>query len=404
MNILIVNPHFPSQLNHGGDLRIINIYKYLSIANSVYMVYFYEPDSNIDLPNDSKIKFKNTFAILKKCIKTNRLNKVVDLFSWKYGFKSSKYCKESYVNFRRKIKEIILEKNIDIIHCHTLDMAQYVYDINSIPKILDIPDSRSLALERIIFNRNSNFIRKKWEYVLLKKINQYEKKISQYFDVSTSVSPTDASYLEILNRNVSVKVIPNGVDIEYFSNYKPIQSKSSNSLVFWGNMDFPPNIDAVKYFCSEILPILINWDQNIKFYIIGGKPTDEILELVNKNVIVTGYVEDLRPYVFNSKVCVIPMRLGSGIKNKILESMSMNIPVVSTTIGALGVDYIDNYNIFIADNNIHFADRIINLLENSSLRKSFSNKAFELVVNKYDWKNIAKEYFELFNSRIVRDV
>lgn len=179
----------------------------------------------------------------------------------------------------------------------------------------------------------------------------------------------------------NITVIPNCVNFNEYSNLR--RNNADNryyNVLFMGLLSYSPNIDAVFSICRRIAPRL---KDNIRFTIVGKNPPDI---RTPKNVSFTGYVHDLKEYIINSDICIAPLRYGSGTRFKILEYMAAGKPVVSTTIGAEGIDYTPNQNILIEDDIDLYADRIRELIDDDKKRESLGNSAKALIKQKYDWR------------------
>jgi glycosyltransferase involved in cell wall biosynthesis len=166
-------------------------------------------------------------------------------------------------------------------------------------------------------------------------------------------------------------------------------------------MGYPPNIDAVLYFCESIMPLIQSRIPSLKLFIVGHEPAPEIRKLAEReNVVVTGYVDDVTTYYRQSQVTIVPLRAGGGTRLKILESMALGRPVVSTSVGCEGLNVIDGENIMIADTADKFAERIVQLLEDKELRKRLSQNASQLVKRLYDWSEISRKLMGVYNELV----
>lgn len=174
------------------------------------------------------------------------------------------------------------------------------------------------------------------------------------------------------------------------------------ALVFTGSMDWLPNDDAMVYFCKDILPLIWEKKPDVTIYIVGKSPSAELKKLAehDNRIEVTGRVDDVRPYMEQAKVFVTPLRIGGGTRLKILEAMSMEKAVVSTSIGAEGIDYTKDSDISIADQPQEFADVVISLLNSDEDRKSMGENGRKLVLEKYDWGIIGKKLREIYGKLV----
>jgi glycosyltransferase involved in cell wall biosynthesis len=210
------------------------------------------------------------------------------------------------------------------------------------------------------------------------------------------MSAVDADLLRGRNTNINVLEIPNGVDIEGFS-FSP-QTNPEPNIIFVGNMDYSPNVDAVIYFCNEVLPLLLQENDQYHFYIVGIHPRDEVLALASPSVTVTGMVDSVVPWYGKAGVCVVPLRAGGGTRLKILESIALGCPVVSTTVGAEGLDLVEGEHLLIADDAASFAEKISSLYADTNLRQRLIHAGYKQVSNLYGWDSIAEKLLHQYQK------
>jgi glycosyltransferase involved in cell wall biosynthesis len=204
-----------------------------------------------------------------------------------------------------------------------------------------------------------------------------------------------------VNPRLQVDVIPNGVDTEKYQPLPPPENVSP-SLMFVGSMDYPPCVDAVLYFCSDILPLIRQAINPLELWIVGRDPHPEVLKLNGSGVHVTGRVEDVVPYYQQSTVCVIPLRAGGGTRLKILEAMALGRPVVSTTIGCEGLDVVDGEHLLIADTPEQFAEKTVRLLDDRHLSQYICANARKLVEARYGWDQIAERLMDVYEEMVAK--
>jgi glycosyltransferase involved in cell wall biosynthesis len=171
--------------------------------------------------------------------------------------------------------------------------------------------------------------------------------------------------------------------------------------MFIGNMGYPPCVDAVLYFCSEILPLIRQAIEPIELWIVGADPRPEVLRLNGSDVRVTGRVEDVVPYYQQSTVCVVPLRAGGGTRLKILEAMALGRPVVSTTIGCEGLDVVDGEHLYIADTPEEFAEKTVRLLRNRQSYQHIRANGRQLVEARYSWDRIAERLMDVYEEVVA---
>lgn len=299
--------------------------------------------------------------------------------------------------FHQEIDDIVKFNNIDLIHIQGHFVGLALIGFKSVPQLLDITDSFTLSLKRKI-KLNKSIKDKLLDLIILKWNELMEKRLLQNYNIVTVVSKNDYYALKTIYGDSSIKIIPNGVDINFFS---PISTKQYfPSVFFHGTMEFQPNVDAVKYIHHKILPIIIKELPNIKFFIIGSNPSQEILELHNgKSIIVTGKVEDIRTYISKCNLALMPMVSGSGIKNKILEAMAMGKPVVTNDLGAEAFDKKTKNSMVIGNSENEIARNVIKLLKNHDLRKDLGIESRN-AVKKFSWKKSSLEYEILYREQL----
>ena len=203
---------------------------------------------------------------------------------------------------------------------------------------------------------------------------------------------------KIIGDNYKIKdieVIPLGIDLDAYSQASAQEKKYD--LLFVGNFSHMPNVDGASYFYRSIFQLVKKEFPHLKVVFCGANPSEEILRLskMDKSILVTGYVDDVREYYVKSKVFIAPIRYGTGMRYKILEAMAMGVPVVTTSVGARGID---EQSICIADTPQEFADRVIELLNNPQKRQDISEKARITVKECYSWDRLIPRYEAIYRS------
>jgi glycosyltransferase involved in cell wall biosynthesis len=195
-------------------------------------------------------------------------------------------------------------------------------------------------------------------------------------------------------------VVPNGTDTKFF---KPNNGEVAENSVLWiGHMDVHTNKDAVLYFWKDIYPILKRKYPQVKMTFVGTAPPKEIADAAQKDpqVRATGFVDDIRPYIDEAAIMVVPIRIGSGTRLKILDAMAMGKAIVSTSVGCEGLNVNDEKDILIADEPEDFANKAIDLLKNSNKRIALEKNAIELAKT-YDWDLITQRQ-ELAYHQVIK--
>lgn len=391
MRLLFIANRFPYPPFRGDKLKIYNLVKQLSKSHEIDLITFVEQQSDYQYLDELKPFFKN--IVLQDLPKWKSVLNVL------FGFFNAKPLQVNYFKssrFSKKVKQLIEENKYEAIHVQHLRMAQYAININHPNVILDLPDAFSLYWERRKTVKR-NFFVKILDNIESKKVMNYEALVLSKFKKSLVCSIEDADFLVKKHGAKNIDILPNGVDTSIF---KPSNHDYShhNKLLFTGNMDYAPNIDAVIYFVSEVLPI-IQEKCIVKFIIAGQRPIDKVKMLDNgKTIFVTGFIQDLTSVYNDASVVVAPLRFGAGTQNKVLEAMAMGIPVVCSNIGFQGLGIENGEGAFMKTNATEFAQQVIELLNSEDLRRKTGEAGIQVIQSKFSWENIANQLEFIFKQ------
>jgi len=249
-------------------------------------------------------------------------------------------------------------------------------------------------VETVIWRRrvqhSANALRRWYNGMQARRMYEYEGRVSRAAGHIVAVSETDAREMRELFHVKRISVIPTGVNVEYFQRPGDV-AESKMDLVFVGSMDWMPNVDGVLWFAREVLPIVRRRHPDCKLTIAGRLPPPEIQRLAENDsrIRVTGTVPDIRPYVWEAKLSIVPLRIGGGTRLKIYESMAAGVAVVSTTVGAEGLSVHPPEDIRVADSAEGFAECCLELLVDEGLRQNVAAAAREMVASRYSWAKVA---------------
>jgi glycosyltransferase involved in cell wall biosynthesis len=242
-----------------------------------------------------------------------------------------------------------------------------------------------------------------YSWVQYNKLKRFERAVCLAADAVVAVSNQDAQAIASLDMRIQPIVIPNGVDCEYYVPSEGVCAKplAELALVFTGKMDFRPNIDAAVWFADEILPLVQKDIPLAHVSFVGQKPSSAVSALAARTgVEVTGFVPDTRPFIADAAVYVVPLRMGSGTRLKVLEAMGMGKAIVSTSFGVAGIDCGDGREVLVRDNAADFAHAVVSLLRNPERARELGRHARTLAQEKYDW-NILIPRFEETYTRLA---
>lgn len=394
MNILFLAPRLPLPADTGGKIRTLNILKQIAKFSQVHLVSF-SFDAE-DKQYARELENKGIRVSLVPLEEPQALRKVFDVLVNPTPYSIGKYYSGEMVKILAALQA---EYQFDAVHVDHLHMAHY-WNFNGIPMVLDEHNVEYKILERCAQVERSPVKRLVFAGQS-QRMKRFEGEKAARFARCLTVSEDDRTLLEeITEQGVRIHVIPNGVDTEYFQAQVTGHKSQEKSLVFTGSMDWLPNSDAVLYFCREILPLIWKKDPEVKFTVVGKGPTDAVKALGDKDkrIIVTGRVDDVRPWMAKAAIFVVPIRVGGGTRLKILEAMSMQKAVVSTTLGAEGIKYTDGKDILIADKPNDFAEKVLQLLGAPEKCRQMGQEARSLVCGMYDWNIVGEKLKHIYRE------
>ena len=291
---------------------------------------------------------------------------------------------------REHVQQLIEKNQVDVCVSDFLFAAANVPFSGPVPVVLFEHNVEYLIWQRLsALERNP--IKKVLFEIEWRKLRAKEAEICGEADLTIAVSEEDRQRLAQMAPWATTGSIPTGVDTTYFA--PAGRPEIPGRLVFSGSMDWHPNEDAVIYFGEQILPRIRACMPHVSFAIVGRNPTTRLQEAADRlGMIVTGTVEDVRPYLDEASVYVVPLRAGSGTRMKIFEALGMAKSVVSTTVGAEGLALTPDREFVQADDPHTFADAVVRLLHNEPQRKALGQAGRALVVERYSWDQVAREF------------
>ena len=393
MRILFLSPTLPYPLTDGGRIRVFNLLKHIAKKNDVSLIALETQET--DGKNVTTIKelgIKVHLVRNKQALPDITPKTVLSAFFNRQPVTVERYRIPAY---QEKLKELLSNEVFDVVHYEMFHTAQF-YTETDLPNVLSLQNVDSEIWRRLQDETKTLF--DKWIYWNQKRsFQRYERVLSPKFDAVTCTSEVDAAVFERYCEEGTVEIIPNGVDVTHFT--PDNASEASAHLIYIGSMDWYPNEDAVSFFADEILPLIQEHVPDVKFTIVGGNPSERVQKLAEmKGVVVTGRVPEIKPYFAEATVFVVPLRIGSGTRLKILEALAMGKAVVSTTVGAEGLALRDGEEIFIADEPNAFAGSVTRLLTDPELRQKIGRNGRVRVEQDYDWRSIAEKLHKVYES------
>jgi glycosyltransferase involved in cell wall biosynthesis len=223
------------------------------------------------------------------------------------------------------------------------------------------------------------------------KMRRYERRALARFDQIVAVSSHDEALMRAMDPRAPITVVPTGVDVAGFGSGADAPARSERTVMFLGSMDWPANIDGVEYFCEEVWPAVVASVPDATFQVVGRTPPPRILRFAGPSVEIVGGVKSVLPHLHRAAVFVVPLRIGGGTRLKIYEAMAAGVPIVSTTVGAEGLEVRNGQDIEIADDAAAFADKVVRLLRDPDRRAAIAGAAAR-TASRFDWSVIATDF------------
>ena len=379
MKLLVVLSRFPYPLEKGDKLRAYHQIRCLSEHHDIFLAAMHDKPVSSDDLQQLKPFCKEIFLLennyLKRC--------------WNMGrafFKGLPIQCGLFYNKKnaQKLDEIIQRVHPDHIYCQLFRMAEYVKDY-SMPKTLDYQDVFSKGMARRA-EKSTGLV--KWFFNMEhRRVARYETDIFDRFDHKTIITDVDRDLIPHPRRE-EIVVVPNGVEFDKFA-YQG--EKKEYDLIFSGNMGYAPNVDAAEYLVREILPPLLVKFPNLRVVLCGATPAPRVQALSSEHVIVTGWVDSMAEWYAKSRIFIAPMRMGTGLQNKLLEAMSMHLPCITSPLAARPlVEAEQHQSVISCSETKDYVVAVTQLLTAENAYNQLADSGYNYVRQFYDWKNAVR--------------
>jgi glycosyltransferase involved in cell wall biosynthesis len=388
-------------LSSGGDIRSYHIARRLASQHELVFLSYYDGPQDPSYEVELKNQFPSAMAISTGKRQGSPLVRGIDYF-WR-ALKRTPYAVSRFEcgRVRELIRNWFEERRVDVAVCDFLDAAVNFPRKLTVPCVLFQHNVESEIWRRHALTE-SNPAKRAMYRLESKKMLAYERSAVRNFQHVIAVSEHDAHLMRAWADSSQITVVPTGVDLERFR--PDSQARVLTPLVmFVGAMDWEPNIDAVEYFCREVWPQVQIGIPGARFRIVGRNPDRRVCRLVSESIEVTGSVPSVVEHLREAAVVVVPLRIGGGTRLKIYEAMAMGKAVVSTTLGAEGLDVHHGQDIVLADEPNSFAEAVIRLLSDLPVRRRYGRSAAALAA-RYDWGAVADQFGHVLEKLLATGV
>ncbi|RJP34508.1 MAG: glycosyltransferase [Actinobacteria bacterium] len=388
MDILFICKTLPHEKVIGGPVIIYNRVRILSQRHNVSLLSFVSQDET-DLTGTVS-RFCRDFQAVPMPTYGNPLRKAWDFFfSPTPIYFLNNYAQEMYA----RLRGMVSRNRYDVVISEYSMVAQYLYrnpDLEGIKRVMSVHECYYLARRKAW--RVQGLSREGLSALVnLKGLKRYEFDMYADADRVLVLTPEGKEELLGIRADLDIAVVPHGVDVDHFC--VSGECVKEQAVMFLGNYPHDPNRDAVLYFHARIWPRVKEEIPEAVFYVVGKDPTPDLLDLARSDpsVVVTGTVEDVRPYFERAKVFVNPVRIGGGFRGKLLEAMSMGLPIVTTSLGAEGVNAESGRDMIVADEPGEFAAAVARLLRDDAMCESLGDNARDMAVESFSWEKGVEE-------------
>jgi sugar transferase (PEP-CTERM/EpsH1 system associated) len=392
MRILWLKSDLLLPLDNGGRLRTWHLMRHLAKQHDITYLGFSDPHQSATDVAGMREVCSDVIAIPRSDSPKGSWRFYVDAarhLADPLPYAAGKYRSRA---FARRLRGLLAERAFDLIVCDFLFPAINMPGTLPCPAVVFTHNVESEIWRRHTETKTSTLGRFLYG-MQYRRMLRYEPRALARFDSVLAVSEADSETLGRLYPDVirrPVHIVPTGVDTQYFTPATHPSPPTGRSVVFTGSMNWLPNEDAMLFFCRETLPLIRREEPDVTLSIVGCAPTPAVSALARQHgVIVTGRVDDVRPYVRDAAVYVVPLRIGGGTRLKIFEAMAMAKAVVSTGVGAEGLPVTDGEHVCLADEPQTFASAVVRLLRDVDSRRQLEKAARALVLERYDWSAVA---------------
>jgi glycosyltransferase involved in cell wall biosynthesis len=407
LSVLFVTPFLPSPPLFGAQRRLHELISGVAASNDVSVLSLVTPGE--DHRNAIRATEEYCRRVVTVCNETDgagrtrkRLLQLASLGSPH----SYEWLGHNELPFRAALAQM-LARPFDVVHFELAPMAGYAdgCSLGRSPRPVLCLDEHNIEYDivRRTAYADTGALRRAYSAIEWRKVRREERHAWTCLGGCTLTSTRDQELLLADEPAAHTAVVPNGVDLEFFRPAPRGAPYDQQTLLFFGAIDYHPNTDALLFFLNDVFPRLVARYPSLRLGIVGRKPPESIAAHRSTSVEVTGVVEDVRPWLDRADVVIVPLRIGGGTRLKILEAMAMGKAIVSTVVGAEGLEVVPERDLLIADDAEAFVTQIGRLLDNPALRRRLGASARRLVTSRYSWKvsveRLSAFYRELLESR-----
>jgi len=381
----------------GGKIRSYNILKQFARTHDVTVLSYYGGQRDLWYESEIQREFPGAHTIYTATRDATVFEQSVHYLRRLAQPEPFAVSKFTHPEVQRTLALWLGEHRFDVAVCDFLSASRNFPAEFPVPTVLFQHNVETALWERMA-STESDLLKRMAYKIEAAKMRRYEQAALSRFHALIAVSEHDRQLMLKMDSGCEITVVATGVDTQKYS-IAPPATAVPPKIIFTGSMDWEPNIDAVQYFCQEIFPLVRAEFRDAIFQIVGRNPHPKVNQLACDSVQVTGTVPSVADYLRESALVVVPLRIGGGTRLKIFEAMAMGKALVSTSIGAEGLDVQSGRDLVLADDARSFAEAIMLLLRDQTLRRHYERAAVELA-SQYDWSRVVQPFGDVLRAAI----
>jgi glycosyltransferase involved in cell wall biosynthesis len=383
LRILVVTPSMPFATSWGFGIRVFQLVRQLASRHSVTVLTYGLPDNARDVAALRELGAEVT--VVTPPARDRHRRRVAQLTSLASG-RPYQYSQLHTAAMQRELDCALNSTTFDIIQVESSQMGGF--DFHGHPAV--ILDEHNIEYELLYrsYRTEPSVGRKLFNAVEYLKVRRAERAAWRRADGCLLTSGREADLVRRIAPSTPIAVIPNGVDLEYFS--PGSEAPDPDSILFTGLLTYRPNLDAVRHFTREVLPLIVKARPSTKLTVVGYGPREMLATITSGHVKATGWVPDVRPYLRAAAAVVVPVRMGSGTRLKVLDGLAAAKPIVTTSLGCEGIDVKHGEHVLVGDEPRAFAEHVLAVLGSPSLATELGRGGRRLVEEKYSWSVVGE--------------
>lgn len=406
LRILLLTPQLPYPPHQGTSLRNYHILRGLAQAHEIHLLSFNEQAALSGKPTSSEESAKVLGSLCASLTtvpapQRSRGQRLWRLLTNPDPDMAHRLASEAFSN---ALDDILSRSAFDVVQVEGIELAAVVPQIRRAqPRAIIVFDDHNAEaeLQRRTFATDvrlpGRWVGAAYSFIQWRRLRRYERWVVEACDGVSVVSEADLRHLQALAPNVEPIVIPNCIDVEAYADLAEDRSQAlPHDILFVGKMDYRPNVDAVLWFAREIWPLLRQAQPDLTWAVVGKQPHQRLDPLQDlPGVTVTGEVDDVKPYLASAQVYIMPFRIGSGTRLKLIEALAAGVATVSTRVGAEGYPLEHGKHVLLHDEPGPFAEAVLSLLRDTEKRQRLQEQGRQFA-KAYDWRRVVPRFNDLY--------